>query len=167
MKQKGDIWTDHKGQEVPKEYVKQLSIIQERFAQQILGILERINGDINELRNRTSSYLDKNMAEDNKSITINSFDRSIKIVVDTAPRHDCTPPYILVYQATKENPSTKDYKLINPNINIEWIKNDETQEEDETSQESTEENSSNGTVYNDEENGSLLSKESSDKPKEL
>ncbi len=116
MKQQGKTWVDAEGQSVPLKYVDEKDQKSERFVQSLITKVDIINPVINELRNIVISRLHEFIEEGKKSVTLYSFDKKVKALIELNPEKD-QGIYIRLYSATKDNPTYKDYELINPDIN--------------------------------------------------
>jgi hypothetical protein len=117
MKQKGKVWYDHKGQQVPSKYLPPYEVATEKAVSSILTIAENLEKLLHSGKFDTDSQCQKAYTEYlklNKPVTVYSFtnfDRSARVEFDVKNR------WVRVYRATKENPGHKDYEMINLSFN--------------------------------------------------
>lgn len=116
MKQKGKIWYNEKGEQVPVRYLDQYSQACERGSQKVLDVAEVIEKKLQVMKMEYIS-ISKKLYQDylkfNKPVTVfmfYSFDKTVKVEYDTRDEH------VRVYRSTKKQPGHKDYELINLNF---------------------------------------------------
>jgi hypothetical protein len=117
MKQKGNTWFTSDGQTVPKNYVSDYDKAAEKTAQIIFSSLSLLANAISKAKLKAIAQAKKMEGMyrkengDAKVISFTSFDKFVRIEYDTERQ------YVRLYQATKENPTLKDYVLMKLDFN--------------------------------------------------
>lgn len=117
MKQKGTQWIGPDGLPTAYKYVPEYERRAEAIGQKLAGLavetealLAKQRGEFVKLcTEMLLRYKSKNNSENIKSFSFTTFDKGYRIEMDMSQ-----PPRILyrVYEATKENPTFKDYRLV-------------------------------------------------------
>lgn len=91
------VWTDHKGQEVPREYVDGFDVRKERTVGKLLKKAEKLSkeleafkqmafDDVDRIYDEMLKKADINPSERKGNFTLYSFDKSVKMTVDVSER---------------------------------------------------------------------------------
>jgi hypothetical protein len=116
MKQKGKEWKDAKGVSIPDKYITKLQRLEERNGQQIASLAKDLEqrlraakvkfvmACIEVFRNSPDAEKSKN------NFTFYTFDREFRIEWTSKEN------YVRVYEATRPNPTAKDYRLLDLNL---------------------------------------------------
>lgn len=117
MKQTGKIWTDAEGQTVPEKYipahVKMAEKAGQRIAEKALDLESKLASLKTEFVCLCQEVLEATPNAGQKRFSFYTFDRGFRIEYDTKDH------YIRVYRATKANPSSTDYELIQLDIHTD------------------------------------------------
>ncbi|HEY0769314.1 MAG TPA: hypothetical protein VGD31_03200 [Sphingobacteriaceae bacterium] len=116
MKQQGKTWYTPEGKETLAKYLPKHEVLFEKLGQKIAGVAIDIE---HQLRDAKAQFIDlckealRNNPDQNvkRRFTFHTFDREYRI------EFDIQEEYVRVYRATKKNPSSKDYELVNLDFN--------------------------------------------------
>jgi len=115
MKQKGEIWISPEGASVPKKYLPPHEREFERIGQIIAEKAQALESKVRDTKSAVLQLIKEAISKApqsaQKRFMFYTFDHGFRI------EYDIVEGYIRVYEATKLNPSSKDYKLINLDFN--------------------------------------------------
>jgi len=115
MKQQGATWITADGKETLKKFIPPHIQLHEKLVQKIAGIAVHMEENLRQTRvilvNACREALRNNPDKSMKTrFTYTSFDNEYKVEFDLQTEH------VRIYQATKKNPGSKDYRLVDLNI---------------------------------------------------
>lgn len=119
---KPKTWIDAKGVEVPERYITPLQRMQEKNARKIAAKAKALQKMLQEskimmVQACKEVFRNTPEAESAKtSFTLFTFNKEFRI------EYAIKENYVRVYEATKPNPSAKDYKLVDLSLNAQSIK---------------------------------------------